>query len=91
MSRQRIRITESQLRNIIKEAIRNLMEYNDSFMDKVAKCNFLSDEDKKKIQVASMNNWDRHEREAKKNKEIKDMEMYSNPNIEDKHLGYVCE
>lgn len=91
MAKKIIRLTESQLRNIIKETIHNLMEYNDSFMDKVAKCNFLSDEDKKKVQVASMNNWDRHEREAKKAKEMKDMEAYSNPNIEDKHLGYVGE
>lgn len=43
-------------------------------MKKVGDCDFLSDEDKKAIQIASMNNWDKHEREEKKKQDMDKLE-----------------
>lgn len=68
MKQNKIRITESQLKRVINEAVSQILEYNDGWLKKVGDCGFLSDEDKKSIQIASMNNWDRHEREEKKSK-----------------------
>ena len=56
MKQNKIRITESQLKRVINEAISQILEYNDGWLKKVGDCGFLSDEDKKSIQIASMNN-----------------------------------
>ena len=78
MKQNKIRMTESQLKQFINEAVSQILEYNDEWLKKVGDCGFLSDEDKKAIQIASMNNWDKHEREEKKKqdmeKETKDMQ-----------------
>ena len=55
-------------------------------MKKVGDCGFLSDEDKKAIQIASMNNWDKHEREEKKKQDMEKLERLSNKNIHDKRM-----
>lgn len=55
-------------------------------MKKVGDCGFLSDEDKKSIQIASMNNWDNHEREEKKKQDMDKLERLSNKNIHDRRM-----
>lgn len=86
MKQNKIRITESQLKRVINEAISQILEYNDGWLKKVGDCGFLSDEDKKSIQIASMNNWDRHEREEKKKQDMDKLEKLSNKNIYDKKM-----
>ena len=86
MKQNKIRITESQLKRVINEAISQILEYNDGWLKKVGDCGFLSDEDKKSIQIASMNNWDRHEREEKKKQDMDKLEKLSNKNIHDKRM-----
>lgn len=83
MKQNKVRLTESQLRKIISETVSQILEYNDEWLKRVADCGFLSDEDKKAIQIASMNNWDRHEREEKKKQEMGDLERLSNKNVRD--------
>lgn len=77
----KIRITESQLKRVINEAVSQILEYNDGWLKKVGDCDFLSDEDKKAIQIASMNKWDKHEREEKKKQDMDKLEKLSNKNI----------
>ena len=55
-------------------------------MKKVGDCGFLSDEDKKAIQIASMNNWDKHEREEKKKQDMEKLERLANKNIYDRRI-----
>ena len=86
MKQNKIKITESQLKRIINEAVSQILEYNDGWLKKVGDCGFLSDEDKKSIQIASMNNWDRHEREEKKKQDMEKLERLSNKNIHDKRM-----
>ena len=86
MKQNKIRITESQLKRVINEAVSQILEYNDGWLKKVGDCGFLSDEDKKSIQIASMNNWDRHEREEKKKQDMDKLEKLSNKNIHDKRM-----
>lgn len=86
MKQNKIRITESQLKRVINEAVSQILEYNDGWLKKVGDCGFLSDEDKKSIQIASMNNWDRHEREEKKKQDMEKLERLSNKNIHDKRM-----
>ena len=86
MSKNRIRLTESQLKQFINEAVSQILEYNDDWLKKVGDCDFLSDEDKKAIQIASMNNWDRHEREEKKKQDMKNLERLSNKNVRDMRM-----
>lgn len=81
MKRNKIRLTESHLKKIISETVNQILEYNDEWLKNVDDCNFLSDEDKKSIQIASMNNWDRHEREEKKKQDMDKLERLSNKNI----------
>lgn len=83
---KRVSLNESQLRNIIKEAVNQLLEYNDDWLKRVGDCGFLSDEDKKKIQIASMNNWDRHEREEKKKQDMDKLSSLANKNVYDKRM-----
>ena len=86
MKQNKIRLTESQLKRLINEAVSQILEYNDEWLKKVGDCGFLSDEDKKAIQIASVNNWDRHEREEKKKQDMDKLEKLSNKNIYDKKM-----
>ena len=86
MKQNKIKITESQLKRVINEAVSQILEYNDGWLKKVGDCGFLSDEDKKSIQIASMNNWDKHEREEKKKQDMEKLERLSNKNIHDKRM-----
>lgn len=86
MKQNKIRLTESQLKRLINEAVSQILEYNDEWLKKVGDCGFLSDEDKKNIQIASMNNWDKHEREEKKKQDMEKLERLSNKNIHDKRM-----
>ena len=79
-------MTESQLKQFINETVSQILEYNDEWLKKVGDCGFLSDEDKKAIQIASVNNWDRHEREEKKKQDMDKLEKLSNKNIHDKRM-----
>ena len=86
MRQNKIRMTESQLKQFINETVSQILEYNDEWLKKVGDCGFLSDEDKKSIQIASMNNWDNHEREEKKKQDMDKLERLSNKNIHDKRM-----
>ena len=86
MKRNKIRLTESHLKKIISETVNQILEYNDEWLKNVDDCNFLSDEDKKSIQIASMNNWDRHEREEKKKQDMDKLERLSNKNIHNRKM-----
>ena len=86
MKQNKIRLTESKLKRLINEAVSQILEYNDEWSKKVGDCGFLSDEDKKAIQIASMNNWDKHEREEKKKQDMEKLERLSNKNIHDKRM-----
>ena len=86
MKQNKIRMTESQLKQFINETVSQILEYNDEWLKKVGDCGFLSDEDKKAIQIASANNWDRHEREEKKKQYMDKLEKLSNKNIHDKRM-----
>ena len=86
MKQNKIRLTESQLKRLINEAVSQILEYNDEWLKKVGDCGFLSDEDKKAIQIASMNNWDKHEREEKKKQDMEKLERLSNKNIHDRRM-----
>lgn len=86
MRQNKIRLTESQLKRLINEAVSQILEYNDEWLKKVGDCGFLSDEDKKSIQIASMNNWDNHEREEKKKQDMDKLERLSNKNIHDRRM-----
>ena len=86
MKQNKIRLTESQLKRLINETVSQILEYNDGWLKKVGDCGFLSDEDKKSIQIASMNNWDKHEREEKKKQDMEKLERLSNKNIHDKRM-----
>ena len=86
MKQNKIRLTESQLKRLINETVSQILEYNDEWLKKVGDCGFLSDEDKKSIQIASMNNWDNHEREEKKKQDMDKLERLSNKNIHDRRM-----
>ena len=86
MKQNKIRLTESQLKRLINEAVRQILEYNEDWAERVNNCKFLSDKDKKDIQIASMNNWDKHEREEKKKQDMEKLERLSNKNIHDKRM-----
>ena len=88
MKQNKIIMTESQLKQFINETVSQILEYNDEWLKKVGDCGFLSDEDKKAIQIASVNNWDRHEREEKKKQDMDKLEKLSNKNIHDKRMCY---
>lgn len=86
MKQNKIRLSESQIKKIISETVTQILEYNDEWLKKVGGCDYLSDEDKKQIQIASMNNWDRHEREEKKKQDIDKLERLSNKNIHNRKM-----
>lgn len=86
MKQNKIRLTESQLKKLISETVAQILEYNDEWLQKVGGCDYLSDEDKKQIQIASMNNWDRHEREEKIKQEMDNLSSLANKNVYDKRM-----
>lgn len=86
MKQNKIRLTESQLKKLISETVAQILEYNDEWLQKVGGCDYLSDEDKKQIQIASMNNWDRHEREEKIKQEMDNLSTLANKNVYDKRM-----
>ena len=86
MKHNKIRLTESQLKQFINETVSQILEYNDEWLKKVGDCGFLSDEDKKSIQIASMNNWDNHEKEEKRKQDMDKLERLSNKNIHDRRM-----
>ena len=86
MKQNKIRMTASQLKQFINETVSQILEYNDEWLKKGGDCGFLSDEDKKAIQIASVNNWDRHEREEKKKQDMDKLEKLSNKNIHGKRM-----
>ena len=86
MKQNKIRMTESQLKQFINETVSQILEYNDEWLKKVGDCGFITDEDKKAIQIASVNNWDRHEREEKKKQDMDKLEKLSNKNIHGKRM-----
>ena len=86
MKHNKIRLTESELKRLVNETVSQILEYNDEWLKKVGDCGFLSDEDKKSIQIASMNNWDNHEREEKKKQDMDKLERLSNKNIHDRRM-----
>lgn len=86
MKQNKIRLTESQLKKLISETVTQILEYNDEWLQKVGGCDYLSDEDKKQIQIASMNNWDRHEREEKIKQEMDNLSSLANKNVYDKRM-----
>ena len=51
MKQNKIRLTESQLKRLINEAVSQILEYNDEWLKKVGDCGFLSDEDKKPFKL----------------------------------------
>lgn len=86
MKQNKIRLTESQLKKLISETVAQILEYNDEWLQKVGGCDYLSDEDKKQIQIASMNNWDRHEREEKIKQEMDNLSTLANKNVYNKRM-----
>lgn len=86
MKHNKIRLTESKLKKIISETVSQILEYNDEWLKKVGDCDFLSDEDKKYIQIASINNWDRHEREEKKKQDMDKLERLANKNVHNRRM-----
>lgn len=86
MRQNKIRLTESQLKRLINEAVSQILEYNEYWAEKVNNCKFLSDKEKKDIQIASMNNWDKHEREEKKKEDMEKLERLANKNIYDRRI-----
>lgn len=86
MRQNKIRLTESQLKRLINEAVSQILEYNEYWVEKVNNCKFLSDKEKKDIQIASMNNWDKHEREEKKKEDMEKLERLANKNIYDRRI-----
>ena len=86
MKQNKIRMTYFFFFYFLNETVSQILEYNDEWLKKVGDCGFLSDEDKKAIQIASANNWDRHEREEKKKQDMDKLEKLSNKNIHDKRM-----
>ena len=86
MKQNKIRLTESQLKRLINEAVSQILEYNEDWAERVNNCKFLSDKEKKEIQIASMNNWDKHEREEKKKQDMEKLERLANKNIYDRRI-----
>lgn len=86
MKQNKIRLTESQLKRFINESVSQILEYNEDWAERVNNCKFLSDKEKKDIQIASMNNWDKHEREEKKKQDMEKLERLANKNIYDRRI-----
>ena len=86
MRQNKIRLTESQLKRLINEAVSQILEYNEYWAEKVNNCKFLSDKDKKEIIGVSAANSRKYELEKKKKEDKEKLERLANKNIYDRRI-----
>lgn len=86
MRQNKIRLTESQLKRLINEAVSQILEYNEYWAEKVNNCKFLSDKDKKEIIGVSAANSRKYELEKKKKEDMEKLERLANKNIYDRRI-----
>ena len=86
MKQNKIKITESQLKRVINEAVSQILEYNEYWAERVNNCKFLSDKDKKEIIGVSAANSRKYELEKKKKEDMEKLERLANKNIYDRRI-----
>ena len=86
MKQNKIRLTESQLKQFINEAVSQILEYNECWAERVNNCKFLSDKDKKEIIGVSAANSRKYELEKKKKEDMEKLERLANKNIYDRRI-----
>ena len=86
MKQNKIRLTESQLKQFINETVSQILEYNEYWAERVNNCKFLSDKDKKDIIGVSAANSRKYELEKKKKEDMDKLERLSNKNIHDRRM-----
>lgn len=86
MKQNKIRLTESQLKQFINEAVSQILEYNEYWAERVNNCKFLSDKDKKDIIGVSAANSRKYELEKKKKEDMEKLERLANKNIYDRRI-----
>ena len=86
MKHNKIRLTESQLKRLINEAVSQILEYNECWAERVNNCKFLSDKDKKEIIGVSAANSRKYELEKKKKEDMEKLERLANKNIYDRRI-----
>ena len=86
MKQNKIRLTESQLKQFINEAVSQILEYNEYWAERVNNCKFLSDKDKKEIIGVSAANSRKYELEKKKKEDMEKLERLANKNIYDRRI-----
>lgn len=86
MKHNKIRLTESQLKQFINEAVSQILEYNEYWAERVNNCKFLSDKDKKEIIGVSAANSRKYELEKKKKEDMEKLERLANKNIYDRRI-----
>lgn len=86
MRQNKIRLTESQLKRLINEAVSQILEYNEYWTERVNNCKFLSDKDKKDIIGVSAANSRKYELEKKKKEDMEKLERLANKNIYDRRI-----
>ena len=86
MKHNKIRLTESQLKQCINETVSQILEYNEYWAERVNNCKFLSDKDKKDIIGVSAANSRKYELEKKKKEDMEKLERLANKNIYDRRI-----
>ena len=86
MRQNKIRLTESQLKQFINETVSQILEYNEYWAERVNNCKFLSDKDKKDIIGVSAANSRKYELEKKKKEDMEKLERLANKNIYDRRI-----
>ena len=86
MRQNKIRLTESQLKQFINETVSQILEYNEYWAERVNNCKFLSDKDKKEIIGVSAANSRKYELEKKKKEDMEKLERLANKNIYDRRI-----
>lgn len=86
MKHNKIRLTESQLKQFINETVSQILEYNEYWAERVNNCKFLSDKDKKEIIGVSAANSRKYELEKKKKEDMEKLERLANKNIYDRRI-----
>lgn len=86
MKQNKIRLTESQLKQFINETVSQILEYNEYWAERVNNCKFLSDKDKKDIIGVSAANSRKYELEKKKKEDMEKLERLANKNIYDRRI-----
>ena len=86
MKHNKIRLTESQLKQFINETVSQILEYNEYWAERVNNCKFLSDKDKKDIIGVSAANSRKYELEKKKKEDMEKLERLANKNIYDRRI-----